>query len=228
MKNQELSVYKIITMSPYEAHMTMINEIEKDQPNLNVVKTILTESLIDVNSKESGKSILSYSLLRQSFDIMNEILIHPDIDVNSENDNGENAFVIAVKNNIVDVIDLLMQKPNVYVNYECESGKTPLIIAVRSSRKDIVNKLLKHPDIDINYQNKWGMNALMWASRESNLDMLQILLQDSRIDITLKNTRGNTAWSMLGVFKESEHDLKELFSNLNPNKTVIDEIPKVI
>ena len=30
MKNQELSVYKIITMSPYEAHMTMINEIEKE------------------------------------------------------------------------------------------------------------------------------------------------------------------------------------------------------
>lgn len=224
MENQELSVYKIITMSPYEAHMAMINEIEKEQPNLDVVKTILTESLIDVNSKDSGKSILAYSLSRQSFEIMNEILNHPDININSESDNGDSAFVIAVKNNNIDVIDLLMQKPNVDVNYECESGKTPLIIAVRSSRRDIVNKLLNHPDIDINYQNKWGMNALMWASRESNVDMLQILSQDSRIDITLKNTREHTAWDMLDTIKETGQNLKELFSNLDPNKNVIDEI----
>jgi ankyrin repeat protein len=203
---EQYSIYEILTMSPYEAHSAMINEIKKADPNTETINTILSESLIDVNAKDLGNTILIEAVKNKSFEVFLQILKHPNIDINAEGEGGITPLIALIGKKKKKFFKELIKHPDIDVNYESEGGITPLILSIRYNDNGLFLDLLKHPGIDINYQNKFGMTALHWAVVQKKEKMIETLLNDSRIDVSLKNVRNKTAADF--IEKDSDYKIK--------------------
>ena len=124
----------------------------------------------------------------------NELLKHPDIDINAQPNKMDTALIRVSRNGYAEMVKKLVERPEIDVNIQRkDDGETALIAACFAAKEQAVNELLKHPDIDVNLQNKDGLTALIYACRYGSPKIVEALLKMPDINVNLKDKSGNTA-----------------------------------
>lgn len=119
------------------------------------------------------------------------------------NEDGENIWMLAIKNNNDFLFDRLINENNENLNFKDESEQTPLFFAINSLNPYYVDKILKRK-ADPNHTDYLNNNALLYAigqevwtyeDIEDKHTIVQSLL-DHRADFNHKNKHGETALSL--------------------------------
>jgi phage pi2 protein 07 len=147
-----------------------------------------------------------YSNKLSSNMIVKMILECPNIDVNSQNENGWSALMYASNysnsNSSEKTVKMLLEHPKINVNLQNEEGLSALMLISRSlnnSTEGTVKMLLDHPDIDINLQTKDGQTALSLLSYNSkNSEKIERLIK-----LFLKHKIKNNMFYLYEIVKSS-------------------------
>ena len=149
------SVYDLITMTPYQAHDLLIEEIKSKNPDFELIKGILEYSVIDVNSKDSnGQTALTWAAEWGKEKPVELLLNHPGINVNLQGKWCCTALMWAALEGKEKVVELLLNHPGIDVNLKDDEGQTALMLAMGLMAKEkVVELLLNHPGIDVKARN---------------------------------------------------------------------------
>jgi ankyrin repeat protein len=145
-----------------------------------------------------------------------KLLIESGADINGQDERGETALTIAVKNGNTELVELLIEK-GAEINGKNKDGETALTIAVRSwspralaiiikRQPELNNKttltrftshiknieLLIEKGADINSKNMDGETVLMNAIQNGNTELVELLIKNGA-EINGKSKDGETA-----------------------------------
>ncbi len=123
------------------------------------------------------------ALEHQHANVVNEMLMHPKIDINfALSDNVRPIHIAALHS--AEVLKLLLMHPEINVNaYTSKQHKSALYIAIQSDNTDAVQLLLSHPLIDPNQKVDKGWSPLMYVVAIGNCGMINLLLNHPKIDV---------------------------------------------
>lgn len=172
----------------YSFQRSIYGATDRDlNPSLNGIKNLLAKN----------KDLLSEYRNAIAGDLVLANLLHfPEININSQDAQGNTALMLAVEHNNTQIIKNLLQFPGIDVNLQNhDAGDTALLRAIGFNALNVegINSLLQFPGININLQNHEGETALMQAIRYSNTEKINSLLQFPGININLQNNTGTTA-----------------------------------
>ena len=169
---EEFQMGDLNFMSPEEIQDLFFEECEKRTPDLELIKVILDNGLVDVNAKWDGKTPLHVAV-RGGNIALAEYLISAGADVNTKNRYGDSPLHEAVERNNIDLVEYLISA-GADVNAKNKDGDTPLHFAIGRNNIAIV-KLLISAGTDVNAKDKWGRSSLHRAVREDNVKMQALL-----------------------------------------------------
>jgi ankyrin repeat protein len=93
---KKLEIYEYMVLTPEEATELFWEELEKDNPDLQVIEDILAYSPIDVNMQDRyGWTALIEAMYRRNEKCVELLLNHPGIDVNLQDEDGDTAWDLA-------------------------------------------------------------------------------------------------------------------------------------
>lgn len=120
-----------------------------------------------------GADINAYSGLpleaaarRGHVDILQFLLSHPSVDVNTRYSFGETALQVAAFEGETDAVRFLLNVPNIDVNAADNEGFTALMMAIIKENKNIIDLLTNVPSINLNSEatTKDGLTIRTWAT----------------------------------------------------------------
>ena len=153
---------------------------EKEEPELNE-KCIDLFDAVKNNNVEQVKSFLKNG-----------------IDLNTQNEDGYTALMIASFNNYIDLVKLLLEKKaklNILTTNEIKKyGETALMLAAKKDHIQIVEILAKTL-ITIDFKNHLGLTALHLAVREGNLETIKVLNKNN-VDNKIESDEGFTPFML--------------------------------
>jgi len=126
--------------------------------------------------------------------VVERLVARPDIEVNTQNNDGWTALLKASAWGHKNVVERLLARPDIEVNTQGIDGHTALMRASLNGQKDVVERLLARPDIEVNTQGNDGHTALMRASANGHKDVVERLLARPDIEV---NTQDNDGWTAL-------------------------------
>ncbi|EON68342.1 hypothetical protein W97_07600 [Coniosporium apollinis CBS 100218] len=138
------------------------------------------------------------------------LLAHPDIDVNSKDQDGETPLWRAAAEGREAMVRLLLAQPDIDNNY----GLTPLHWTAAEGREAMVRLLLAQPDIDVNSKDNHGRTPLSSVVRAGHKAVAELLLARSDIDVNLKDNHRLTPLQW-GVAVREEVVVKLLLAHPN-------------
>ena len=103
---------------------------------------------------------LTYAASRGHIAIVEEILKHPEVDINrAAMDEGFTALIVASGNGNSEIVKLLLKRNETDVNLaRKDNGISPLQIASMKGNVDVVELLISHPKIEVNHVS-WDPHA---------------------------------------------------------------------
>jgi ankyrin repeat protein len=116
--------------------------------------------------------------------VVEALLLHPRVDVNSVDMYDRSALMYAVYEERSDIVNALLQRPNIDINSVNVYGWSALMFAANRGYSDIVKALLQCSDTDINQQDHRGWTPLTKAVDEGHAEIVRILLSHKDINIT--------------------------------------------
>lgn len=153
--------------------------------NANTVKSLLARGF-DPNAVEEkrGESGLMLAIRESATHVFEELLKHPEIDVNARAFNGDTALMIAsFMGNGHAVGDLIANGATVQ-----HDGWAPVHYAAMGGHDGILGTLLKHGG-QINARSENGTTPVMMAAWGGKIYTVKYLI-DRGADIALQNTHG--------------------------------------
>ena len=124
------------------------------------------------------------------------------IDVDSQDDNGMTALMIAIGKNREDIVRLLLEY-GADVDIKNNTGNTALMRASLRGYINIVRLLLEYrANVDI--KNTRYETALMWASLNNSADIVELLLEYGAMMVDIKTRGGNTSLRALKFVRTME------------------------
>jgi ankyrin repeat protein len=124
-EEHSISVYELITMGANQVLNLLIEEIQKENPDLDLIRDILDYSLVDVNGKDSnGWTALMRSANWGKEKSLKLLLNQPGIDVNVQDGIGWTALMLAARWGKEKSVELLLKHPDIDVTLETEYGRT--------------------------------------------------------------------------------------------------------
>jgi len=161
-----------------------------------VVNSLLRCKGVDVNC---GNTVNGYTPLIWAADegyveVVEELLKHPEIQVNQPDKDGYTALIWAADLNQPEIVKMLVQHKDIDVNATDVDGHTALIWATDKGNIEVVNHLLNHKDIDVNIQDNDGLSALMCAATMGQVEVAKRLLEVEEVEVNLQDyDEGHTA-----------------------------------
>jgi len=155
-----ISMYHIFAMTKDEIYDTLAKEIQKEEPNIELVQNILEYGDFDINAYYDHfydddylpyvVTLLMAACYYGEDRIVEEILKQPNVDVNKgdKEDNDVTAIICAFWGNNIECIRLLLEHPDFELDIVDDMGYTPLMYAVQKGRIEIIRLFLNHPKID--------------------------------------------------------------------------------
>jgi ankyrin repeat protein len=128
--------------------------------------------------------------------VVEALLLHPQVDVNSVDMYGRSALMCAINGEHSDIVNALLQRSDIDINSVDGNGWSALMIAANGGCSDIVNALLQRSDTDINQRNHMGWTPLTEAVNEGHTEIVRMLLSHKDIDITASRVRVPGLWDM--------------------------------
>lgn len=206
------------------------------------------EALNIINEKdELGNTLLMYAVEYASCDFI-EFLLQNGADINNINNEGTNALMMALDNDVridIDIVKILIDY-GIDINHSIDNGTVLTLICILSSQSNLVRKkldnliinnctqdeylellsLLIEKGADINAISKDGYTPLFFCIMISNVKAIKILLEN-KVDLDIKFQNMNileiSIFFYLGVYNMlSKKD--KLFDFNNENLLEIIEI----
>ena len=142
----------------------------------------------DANTVDAtGQTGLVIALREPSLKVADALIDSPKIDLNTLNDRGESALMLAALKGLRDLAEKMVKK-GADVN---KTGWTPLHYAASAGQTEVISLLLEnHAYVDAESPN--GSTPLMMASMYGTPAAVKLLL-DEGADPSLKNQQGLTA-----------------------------------
>jgi ankyrin repeat protein len=148
----------------------------------------LLERGFDPNAHdESGQSALSLAVREKSDRVVDVLLKHPQLDINSHNSVGETALMLAALQGRLELAQRLIEQGASI----SQDGWNPLHYAATGPEPKIVALLLQR-GAPIDAQSPNGTTALMMAARYGSEQSVTLLLAQ-HADATTRNERGLNA-----------------------------------
>lgn len=176
---------------------------------------LLAHPNISVNLRdEFGRTVLSLAAEKGRFAVLQELLIRPNIDVNSKDILSlRTPLFWAVQNGHLEVTRALLHAKGVDVDVPDKHGLTPLSIAAGKGHLEIMKVLLAHPHTNLNFPSKGICHTpLSWAARNGHLQVVKELLAHPNIDVNHLDAYHQTPLC-LAVTKGHLEVVKELLSH---------------
>lgn len=185
---EDYNPYDLAIIFPVERFKMLIEEIDKDEPNLNLVSDLIAlGSNIDSHDEEDdGKTPLHKTIENGQIEIT-KMLIDAGADLNVQDEYGVTPIHWAVLHGDEDVLRMLIElkadlnKPDI-------EGNTPLYAAVTQGEETLV-KLLLDAGADVDNPGSWG--PLFFAAWDYNPELTKLLLQHGA-DPNLPDSFGET------------------------------------
>ena len=105
-----------------------------------------------------------------------ELFIGAGIDVNTADETGERALIVAAHQGREELVRFLLRVPEIDLNADNQEKDTPLIVAARSKHCAIVAALLAEPRVNVNLRNRQDESAWI-AAVKSGTDDIERLFQ---------------------------------------------------
>ena len=163
----------------------------------------------DVNWKDSGDSMtgLHYAARHDDVELLQLLLDHPGLEVNSKNKNQETPLIIACNSYSTAAFELLLNSDDIKVNETDRYNQTVAHCAVEMNLPDCVEMLRKNSKVRWNIRDYSGKTPMMIAVNFDFVQIVQILLTlpGSRTGLDAIDNEGhNIAW--LSVQRDIESD----------------------
>ena len=171
----------------------------------------------DINAAvdTKGSTLLIKFTESKNIEAMQEILKHPDLDINKVNKDGNAALHVAAKKtsseSTTKAIQEILKHPDLDINKASVNkyGRTALHLAVIGMRKIMsLKEILKHPKIDIDKTDNYGDTALHIAVRFQTNYVQKLLNEDANPNIT--NNKNETPYDIAKQKTNKEEMIKLL------------------
>lgn len=182
LKNGFVDIYNILLSRPeFNDKSIFAVALHKaiNLRNVEMVKTLLNRSDVDINEVINGKTTLEVAAKIGNVEIFNLLLKRPEFDIMKDNC-GNKAFKAAAFEGNLDIFKILLNKPEIDIN-DNSGGKTALKNAVFSGNLDLVKLLLNKNEINVNDEAN-GKTALKIAAERKNLEMVKLLVSHPEIE----------------------------------------------
>jgi ankyrin repeat protein len=157
--------------------------------NPDIVRLLLDHGADANVHDKSGNTLLHFAASEGDLKLTRVLLERIPEVVNSRNDDGSTAFLLALKRQNPDIARLLLDhNPDVHVHDE--RGYTPLHVAVRTGHLDICRILLER-NAEVNSQTHYRSTPLLFASGCGTPDLVQLLL-DHNANVHVCDADGDT------------------------------------
>jgi uncharacterized protein len=189
------------------------------------IALLLIEQGADVNEQSGaidGNGSIQYNALMQASEkgLVNVVdaLLSKGAEINTRNENGDSALLIAAANHNIDKIVPMLLDKGADATVANNDGITVLMNAATSSgyvSGDTIELLIKQ-GINVNATDKRGWTALMYAAdaRYDSSEVIKTLLGHSA-NINVTNNEGNNA---LSIATQAEHKAVVKLLNEYPKK----------
>ena len=141
-----------------------------------------------------GYTALHMAVKQMKVDRVNELLKHPDIDVNKPNVYGHTPLHTAVTSHddaASTIIKSLIAAPGIDVNACDKDGRTPTYFAALWGTMDTMRAITSAPGVDVNMSCLDGMNPwYLVSSCYGYSAFLQIIMDAPGFDINARNRYG--------------------------------------
>ncbi|XP_067685980.1 putative ankyrin repeat protein RF_0381 [Haliotis asinina] len=223
-KTGESEVFKVLVSKG--ADMTKLSK-EKENilhlschgGNVDIVKYILEQNIVDINSKRSdGKTPLMLASLHGCRNIF-QLLIGKDADVGTAHD-CEMLFTCACEGGDAEIVTFVLNHTSVDVNSILSNGITPLMCAAKLGHEDLF-KLLVTKGADMAKVDDDHENVLHIACRDGNTEILKYILKQNVLDINSKQEDGMTPLLLAAALAEKE--VVEILVAKGADPTAIDD-----
>jgi ankyrin repeat protein len=141
-----------------------------------VILLTLKGSDPNVQNEEDGKTPLHISASRGNMQMIDFLLDHPAIDVNTRDDTGATAIFCAMENRQYDVVKLLLEK-KADSKIGNQHRKTILHLAAEQGNKALVKMLIEQYDHDLNGTTNDELTPLHLAAQNLHKPVIEYLLQ---------------------------------------------------
>ena len=188
----------------------LIFEIKHGREEL-AIGVIGQDKNTDINAKDSdGLTALEYAIIKGYQQLVDKLLSHKDIEVNSDMDvnikdgSGRTVLYRAIGQRSQNGVKVLLGHEGIDVNVQDGNGLTPLHYAVIERYWFAVEALLAHKDIDVNVQDGNGLTPLHHAILKRDQKTVRWLLGHKDIDVGIKDKGGLTPLRLAEQLKYNE------------------------
>lgn len=158
------------------------------QNNLEKVRACITLG-IDVNVRMDSSQCYGSALcmamdlaMDGQWEMLELFLAQPNINVNTGDDGGMTALMIASGNGLEYIVRRLSQVPGIDFNSRSNQGATAALYAVAQNELECVKLLSAIPGINWNIKSNDGLTPMSLVLDHGRVEMLKILLTIQSID----------------------------------------------
>jgi ankyrin repeat protein len=129
---------------------------------------------------------LHYAVRRNRLTVVQALLDHPDVDVNTQDAWRATPLHDASSewHGHTNVAGLLLGHHSIQVNLRDQDGRTPLYHAAKADHLDIAQMLLKHPSINVNLADNANWTPLAIATVKGHTGIVRLLLSPNDGGVT--------------------------------------------
>lgn len=120
--------------------------------NLEIVKKLLKNSSIDVNSKDTTyhNTALMYACVVGALNIVKELMKSKELDINVKNKQKVTAFMYACKYESLNIVKELLKRKDLDINAKDNNNINAFTYACQSNNLNIIKELLEDRRFDVN------------------------------------------------------------------------------
>lgn len=169
--------------------------------DLDALKSLLGKHVNPGMTNKIGQTPLDCAVANGHFEIVNELLAHPNVKPNSADTNGRTPLSHAVENGHFEIVKKLLDNSNVRPDSANNKGRTPISYAAEKGRFDLID-LLQEAGANPNLPDENSLTPIAYAAQNGHRKAIEILLNNEK---TLPNQKGKDGKTALHHAVENQH-----------------------
>ncbi|XP_046370254.2 ankyrin-2-like [Haliotis rufescens] len=163
--------------------------------NVQIVKYVLNQNIVDVNSKEYSGLTPAMEAAVGGHKAVFYLLLEKRPDLSQPDDHDNNLLHMACEGGNVELVKYVLALNSVDINSRTEDGRTPAMIAASKGHKDML-KLLVNKGADLSLVNSHGEDVLHISLLCEDMEMVKYILTQDVVNINGADKDGRTPVSL--------------------------------
>ncbi|XP_048254580.1 putative ankyrin repeat protein RF_0381 [Haliotis rufescens] len=163
--------------------------------DLNMVRRILSEGQLDVNSRDRRERTPVMAAACAGHKDVVKLLINAGSNVSLVEDHGYNIFHIATCIGHLGMVKYILSQNILDINSRTKCNRTPVMMAANRGYRDVFAVLVSK-GADVSLRDQRGNNILLYTCAGGQVEMVKYVLSMNKVDI---NRRGQHGWTSVMV-----------------------------